>query len=318
VPAFIAPKLASSVAEPPTGPLWIHELKLDGYRVQLHVRDGSVRLFTRNGLDWTARFPTFLQSAAVRSRIEALDDAVLDGELTMVDEHGLASFSALQQSMRSGRTAQHVLAYFAFDLLYCDGRWLLDEPLLRRKQLLQQWHAGLGISEIQYLDHVAGSGQQLLELCRLRGLEGIVSKRLDRPYRSGRSVDWLKCKIRLRESFVIGGYEIKARGEQLTNLLVGAPAADGRLTFVGRVGSGWTMQQASELVRRLDVHRTHRSPFLQALPPARTAGVRSDQASETRWLQPVATVEVSFAGWTESELLRQPALASMLLLEESH
>ncbi len=249
-PGFVAPQLAVPVKSPPSGQEWIHELKLDGYRMQLQIEQRSVRLLTRNGLDWFDRYTTLvpaLQALARDSKASA--GLILDGELVVCDPHGRSDFSQLQRYPREPLAPGYTIVYFVFDMLYFDGHSLQKLPLLERKHQLQKLLQRRKQSAIQYVDHVADSGTALLEQCKAWQLEGIVSKRSDRPYQSGRHHDWTKCKTRERETFLIGGYELSAGPRpELSSLLVGHHDSNNKLRFAGRVGTGWSHDEHDQLL----------------------------------------------------------------------
>ncbi|EFG8200248.1 ATP-dependent DNA ligase, partial [Escherichia coli] len=200
MPGFIEPCLATLQAHPPSGPEWLHEVKLDGYRIQAHLAGGKATLFTRTGLDWTPKFGDQIAAA-----LEGLpvDDAILDGEIAVLDARGATSFSALQQALSD--KAGERLTYFLFDLLWLNGEDLRSEPLSARKQRLQDVLSDQS-APLQYSEHFTQAGQTVFaHVCRL-GMEGIVSKRADAPYASGRVHDWLKAKCVMRSEFVVAGY----------------------------------------------------------------------------------------------------------------
>ena len=181
--AFIHPSQPIVAKQPPLGPGWVHELKHDGYRLQIHIRDGRVRLYTMNGTDWSKRYPRIVEEA---SRVKV--SAVMDAEVVCLVKKGIADFDMLH-----GRTADHVAVACAFDLLMHDGDDLRRQPLRERKlalsKLLMRSRGG-----IQYVEHTEGHGEKLFEAVCDLGLEGIVSKRLTSVYRSGPSRAWLKIK----------------------------------------------------------------------------------------------------------------------------
>src|SRR5215212_4173964 len=200
-PEFIEPCLASLAPDVPEGDRWLHEIKWDGYRLHARVESGRVRLLTRRGLDWTARFPPIADAAA---RLP-FQTAYIDGEAIVENRVGIADFGALQQALAAGAARNALL--FAFDLLYLDGRDLRREPLIERKRLLAGLLAGQPHGfPIHYSEHLLSDGQAMYRQARAMGLEGVVSKRRDCPYRSGRSEDWLKVKSAHRQEFVIAGY----------------------------------------------------------------------------------------------------------------
>ncbi len=307
--SFIAPQLASPVAKLPTGPNWLHELKLDGYRFQLHLFDGTVQLFTRNGHDWTARYAELATSIAMSAtRKKFRHGVIFDGELVALDQAGKSDFSALQDT--SGKLpAPSALVFFAFDLLHLDGADTLGLALIDRKLQLQKIVRQLANDKLQYLDHVVGTADSLLEQVSERGLEGIISKRMDRPYKSGRSSDWLKLKLRHREQFVIGGYEVgETNPGQLSSLLVGyfdGPA----LIFAGRVGTGFSESVSKQLLDRLARRLADSSPFSESLPKATRFG---NERRAVHWVSPEQHVEVAFAGWTGGTILRQASFMGLV------
>jgi bifunctional non-homologous end joining protein LigD len=199
MPSAIEPQLATLVDQVPRGEEWIHEIKYDGYRVLCEVRDGEARIITRRGKDWTDRFTTVAREAAKLP----LGEAILDGEVVVLEPDGRTSFQALQNALSGNR--QEDIVFFAFDLLYLDGYDLRRAPLLTRKGALGEVLAGRQ-GAIRLSDHVPGSGEDFYgQACRF-GLEGIVSKRGDLAYHSGRSKDWLKVKCLQRQEFVIVGF----------------------------------------------------------------------------------------------------------------
>lgn len=294
MPDFIPPQLCRLVASPPRGEPWLHELKLDGYRLQLRVAAGHASLRTRTGLDWTKRFPTIAKDAA------RLLDALMDGEVVALDPQGQPSFSLLQATL-SGEASAPMLCY-VFDLLHDGARDWRAEPLLARKARLAELLRGAGAS-LRYLDHFTAPGEAVLaSACRL-SMEGIVSKRGDQPYVSGRGDSWVKAKCRGREEFVIGGWSADKAGRGLGALLVGARRAEG-LAYLGRVGTGFSGRTASALLARMQPMRRGASPFTGAQPA---------RISDVTWVTPSLVAEVAHGGWTDAGILRH---ASFLGLRE--
>jgi len=298
LPSFVEPCLAKLVEKPPAGDGWLHEVKFDGYRVQVRLQDGKARLLTRSGLDWTQKFGATLAEA-----LGALpcDSAVLDGEVVALGDGGAASFSALQNALSEGDV--DALVYFAFDLLFLDGEDLRKEPLANRKAALAQLLSSAGDGPARYSeDFDRPGGTMLRHACRI-GLEGIVSKRVDAPYRSGRGGDWLKSKCTQRQEFVITGYvPSEATGRGLRSILVGVHEGDA-LVPAGRVGTGFTARSSNKLRKELDARRTARSAYSGAA--AREHGIV--------WVKPELVAEVEFRAWTASRQLRH---ASFLGLRE--
>lgn len=290
LPRFVEPCLAALQEQPPAGADWLHEVKFDGYRLQARRSGGEVALLTRTGLDWTERFGRHIADAFAALPCEA---ALIDGEVVALGDGGISSFSALQQALSEGKVGK--LVFFAFDLLHLDGEDLQAEPLLARKERLEALLQGLGEdSPLRYSEHFLEPGQTLLRhACRM-GLEGVVSKRADAPYRSGRGRDWVKSKCSQRQEFVIAGYvPSKASRTQIGSLVLGYHE-DGELKPAGRVGTGFTRQSASDLKQRLDAIKAERSAF--AGKPGRERGVV--------WVRPELVAEISFGSWTASRTLR--------------
>ncbi len=282
------------MARPPNGPDWTHEIKFDGYRIQLHVKAGRARLLTRRGLDWTERFPEIAAEAA------ALPDSLLDGEVVAFNEKGITDFSRLQDALSKERTQR--LVFFAFDLLYAGGADLRGEPLERRKRELKNFlrkHARRQ-SRLRYVEDFRFSGSVMIDAACEMGLEGIVSKRLAAPYRSGRGEDWTKAKCRGGQEVVIGGWW--GDESNLRSLLVGA-FRGGRLEYLGRVGTGFNRDLSSDVLKVLRPLRRASSPFQGANAPDRTAGVK--------WVEPRAVAEVEYSTVTSAGLLRQASFKGL-------
>lgn len=297
LPGDFQVQLATLVDRPPEGPAWVHEVKFDGYRLVARIENGQATLITRNLLDWTHRYPTIAQAAA-RLNVE---NAALDGEVVALLDSGASSFQALQNALKSHATSQ--LVYFAFDLLFLDGRDLRGEPLAERKRLLAPLIAKLGDPQLQYSEHFAGDGRPLLEECRRRGLEGIISKRTDRPYVAGRTADWLKIKCLLTEELVIGGFTKSTAAERgFGALLVGYFERD-KLVYAGRVGTGFDAPTLADLRRRLDMLGQKQSPF--AALPAR------ERATGIHWVRPQLVAQIQFSGWTDANVMRHPAFQGL-------
>ncbi len=295
-PRRFEPQLARLVTTPPSGDGWVHELKYDGYRIGCRV-DGDAQLLSRNGKDWTARFAP----VAAAARVLPVRTALFDGEVAMVLADGRTSFQALQNaSLDTGAAA---LAYFVFDLLWLDGGDLTGLPLLERKARLAKVLRGVE-PPFRYADHVDGDGRRALAAACRVGAEGIVSKRADQPYRSGRGPTWVKSKCTARQELVIVGFtEPRGSRSGLGALLVGTYDAAGTLQFAGKVGTGFSQQSATELRRRLDALARPTSAL--ATPP-RGAAWRT-----VHWVEPRLVAEVAFTEWTADGKIRHPSFQGL-------
>jgi bifunctional non-homologous end joining protein LigD len=295
LPSWVAPQLATLVATPPVGDDWVHEIKLDGYRILARIERGRARLLTRNRLDWTARFPEVAEAAAALPVKEAL----LDGEVVVFDAAGVSSFQALQQAGESGRA----LTYVAFDLLFLDGSDLRGEPLVARKKALARLLRGRR-SHLRYSEDFDAPGQEVYDRACKMALEGIVSKRKQAPYTSGRGQSWLKVKCMARQEFVIGGFtDPEGARADFGSLLLGVYEPGGRLVYTGKVGTGFTHATLETLGKRLRKLEQRSSPFAQdgPRPPARGA----------HWVKPTLVGEVTFTEWTRDGLLRHPSFQGL-------
>ncbi|MDH2325924.1 DNA ligase D [Cereibacter sp. SYSU M97828] len=292
MPDFVPPQLATLAKAPPTGDEWLHEIKFDGYRLQARVEDG-VRLLTRAGLDWTHRFAPVADALAGIGHT-----ALIDGEVVVERAHGASDFGALQSDLSEGRSDRFV--FYAFDLLHLDGRDLRKEPLKDRKAALKGILPKKGI--LRYSEDFADSGALVLDhACRL-GLEGVISKQSDAPYRSGRGRTWIKSKCAARQEFVIAGYvPSTANARAVGSLLLGV-FEEGGLRHVGRVGTGFTAKVATVLFKRLEGMQAD-SPYAEKLTAAERRGAV--------FVRPELVAEVEFRAWTSDGNLRHAAFRGL-------
>ncbi|HEY1073114.1 DNA ligase D [Brevundimonas sp.] len=298
--AFVPIQLCQVADHPPSAPGWVHEIKFDGYRIQVAVGRGRATLRTRKGLDWTERFPELAADAA------HWPDGVLDGELCALDAHDMPDFLALQTAIAEGATER--LIYFAFDLLFDGPEDLRPLPLSHRKARLQaliDCTPETAAGRLRYVEHFGAGGRAILESACRMNLEGVISKKLDAPYRAGRSATWVKSKCRGRDEVVIGGWSSED-GSRFRSLLVGVKAGNGArggLRYLGRVGTGYSAPLTRTLLPALKAAAADRSPFV-ALPDAETEDV-------LHWVAPVLVAEIEHAGYSKDGLLRQAAFKGL-------
>lgn len=295
LPRFIAPQLCTLKDRPPSGTGWIHEIKFDGYRLQLKTT-GAVRLLTRNGHDWTQKFPSIAAAGA------KLPSCTLDGELTALDDKGAPHFSNLQSAI--ARRATSELVYFAFDILALEGNDLRKLPLIERKAILERVLGRLKQDQrIRYVEHFEGDGPTILKhVCGME-LEGLVSKRANARYSSGRSPLWVKVKCYKRQQVAICGW-LEKKG-RIESFLVGEIGETG-ISYLGRIGASISNRDATDVLRQLRTLETDAAPFPDP-PPERRGYTR-------HWAEPLIAIEVSFLTRTASGSLRHSTIDRIVAL----
>ncbi len=303
MPDRVEPQLATLVAEAPRGDEWLHEIKLDGYRVLCRLESGRPRFMTRRGADWTDRFPTLVGPVAGLPAATAF----LDGEVVYVKQDGHTSFLELASALQGGTDPEGRVVYYVFDLLHRDGVDLTRSPLHARKRLLADLLSGLPAdARIRYVDHVRGDGDEFHRAACGHELEGSISKRAEAPYRSGRGRDWLKVKCLHRQEFVIGGFTARAGGGGIGALLLGFREASGEpLRYAGRVGTGWDQRAMDDLRARLDERVRDEPAFIDA-PSGRAArGVL--------WTRDELVAEIEYLSWNGHGTFRHASFKGLRL-----
>lgn len=290
MPDFIDPQLCTLVDRTPrTG--WVHEVKFDGYRIQARIAGGETVLRSRKGLDWTHRFPE------IAAACNGMPDCIIDGEICATNNKGLPDFVGLQHALSTKKTGQ--LVFYVFDLMYREREDMRMWPLSTRKTVLERLATDLGENRVHYVEHHDTDGQALFKsACKMK-LEGIVSKKLDASYTSGRAGLWTKTKCRPRQELVIGGWEMN--GARFASLLLGAKRGD-VFAFVGTAGTGFNGQNLPPLMEKVKALETSTTPFVADSPK---------KSRDIHWVKPTLVCEVAFETWTRSGKIRQASFKGL-------
>ncbi|QPQ55999.1 DNA ligase D [Allosphingosinicella flava] len=294
LPAFREVQKATLVDHVPSGSAWLHEMKFDGYRCLLAIAEGQAKIYTRTGLDWSDKFPEIVAAA---QELE-VGSALIDGEIVKVDDKGSTNFSALQQAISEGGKG---LTLFAFDLLEVDGEDLTRLPNIDRKQRLSSLLGEGKPPFILYADHVIGAGEKLFDAMCDAGQEGIISKKADAPYRGTRTKSWLKIKCTRRQEFVIVGWTPSESKARALRALLLAVHEVGKLRYVGKVGTGFSMATLQDLLGRLKKLETKEAPV--AVPRSESRGAH--------WVKPELVAEVAFAEFTGEGSVRHASFLGL-------
>lgn len=281
MPGFIKPQLATLKSKAPNGEQWLHEIKYDGYRIQVHANQGRKKVYTRNGLDWTKRF------SSIAAALDIPGEAIIDGEVVVVHE-GRTNFSELQAELAAGRQGR--LVYYAFDLLWRDGD-LRKLSQIERKHALLELLGENGIENpVLYSEHLIGDGQQMFEHAAKLNWEGIISKRADAPYRSERNENWLKIKAVQKGKFPVIGFIKDPTGVAVLYL---GKREGGDLVYMGKVGTGWSRTVSSQIRKQLDTVVSPKSKLSKSL-----------KKPKATWVRPVFIAEIEYRDLTSEGLLR--------------
>jgi bifunctional non-homologous end joining protein LigD len=307
---YPAVQLATLVEQPPQGREWLHEIKLDGYRLLGFSVSGAACLRTRNGKDWTAKFPSL---AASLEKLK-VTEAILDMEAVVVNDEGKSSFQSLQAALGESGNLDSIVAY-VFDLLYLNGKDLTKLPLRERKERLQALlKQSKSAAALRYSEHFKGNGGEMLAKACGRGLEGIVSKQAEAPYVPGRQRSWLKSKCAQRQEFIIIGYSDPRKGERALGALYLGYYGNGKISYAGKVGTGFSMKSARSLVDRLESISV-KKPLLMR---AEGGGMPISEWQSIHWVRPVLLCEVNFTEWTKDGQLRHPSFQGLREDKDPH
>jgi bifunctional non-homologous end joining protein LigD len=299
-PTFLKPQLALETKSPPDGEGWLHELKLDGYRIQARKSGAKVQMLTRSGLDWTAR----MRGIAAEVAKLPCERATLDGEVVVLAPDGNTSFAELQAAFQEG--ARHHLTYICFDLLHLDGHNFRNLPLVERKKILDSLLTSADEDIVRLSEHIDHYGVAMFhKACELHA-EGIISKRASGAYSGIRSSDWVKIKCRREQEFVIGGFTLPGKGRVggtgIGALLLGYFDDHGKFLYAGRTGTGFTQKSSTAIRKQLEALKITASPF---------TALTTDARRGAHWVKPQLVAQVHFATWTADNQLRQAAFLGL-------
>ncbi|WP_446718225.1 non-homologous end-joining DNA ligase [Ensifer sp. OTU672] len=298
MPRRIDPCVATLVDKPPTGPEWAFEVKWDGYRLAVHIEPAEVRAITRGGYDWTKKFGAIVAEARELGHASM----ILDGEAVVLDDQGRSDFGLLQRAVGKKPSLHDAgeIVFYAFDLLYLDGQDLRMHPLSERRRLLEPMLFGR-TSAIRFSEEVHADGDSFFKVACEHGLEGIIAKRRDTPYRSGRRPEWLKIKCTRRDTFAIVGYEPSTVSGAIGRLLLAARKGVD-LVYVGGCGTGWSNQESMAL-----------RELLNAIPADRPAVALKRKGAV--FVRPMLVADIEYRAWTQDGKLRHPSFKGVREME---
>jgi len=299
IPKQLELQLATLVKEPPAGDEWLHEQKFDGYRMLCRLDAGEARFISRNQQDWTHKLKS-LVAPVLKLPVRR---ALVDGEVVVLDKHGVSSFQNLQNAFREGRT--NPLVYFVFDLIYLDDYDLTGVTLENRKQVLKSLidRSPAAGDHLRFSDHLVGTAAELRDRMCAMGLEGMISKRRDSLYAAGRTNTWLKSKCRQEQEFVIGGFTDPAGARAGFGALLLGYYRNRELVYAGRVGTGFNERLLRDLLKKLKSLEQSKSPFV-SIPRGASTG-------RLHFVRPKLVAQIEFNNWTDDGLLRQAAFLGL-------
>jgi bifunctional non-homologous end joining protein LigD len=297
MPKTLKPQLAMPAETAPEGDDWFHEVKFDGYRLLIFRKGDTVKVLSRSGLDWTSKLPDI--AAAVKDRLHV--DAILDGEAVVLDPRGVSDFQALQNAIHNRRSTS--IVFITFDLPWCDGYDLCKATLDSRRTLLRDLIGPRQEGRLRFSEHVTGKGQAAFERICESGLEGIVSKKRSAPYSQARTPAWVKVKCFNQQEFVVGGFSApEGTREQFGALFLGY-YQHGRLTFAGKVGTGFSTETLKKLASQLQPLMVAKAPFVNPPTGAEARGVT--------WVKPMLVAQVQFRDWTADGNIRHTSFRGL-------